>query len=148
MGIGTAIRVATAICSPRCLCLVLSLWFPHTHPNPFTTPTHAQYWNVRPPLQCRSDPSNCSRKISALEGSYDDINITSTRCLVDIPLVPAAIITTHGKRKLSDFGPVPFKVVCLRSHLRLLPSSIFYLLYHPLVCSLPGDRCMEITVIP
>ncbi|KAJ7868106.1 hypothetical protein B0H13DRAFT_1897262 [Mycena leptocephala] len=45
------------------------------------------------------------------------------------PLVPAAIITTHGKWELSDFGPISFKVVCLRSHLRLstqlnFPSAI------------------------
>ncbi|KAF7377554.1 3'-5' exonuclease domain-containing protein [Mycena sanguinolenta] len=68
--------------------------------------------------------------ISATGGTYDHINITPTRCLVDISevIVPAAIITTHDKRKLSDFGPVSFKLVCLRSHLRIsadlnLPST-------------------------
>ncbi|KAJ7895035.1 hypothetical protein B0H13DRAFT_2339037 [Mycena leptocephala] len=60
-------------------------------------------------------------KISATEGSYDNINITSTRSLVDITevIVPAAIITTHAKHKLSDFVPVSFKLVCLRSQLRI-----------------------------
>ncbi|KAJ7462855.1 hypothetical protein FB451DRAFT_989406, partial [Mycena latifolia] len=70
-------------------------------------------------------------KISALEGSYDNINITKTRCLITVTevVIPAAIIKTHDKRTLSSFGSAPFDAVCLRSHLRLstelsLPSSV------------------------
>ncbi|KAJ7477407.1 hypothetical protein FB451DRAFT_1396396 [Mycena latifolia] len=68
--------------------------------------------------------------VASLEGSYDTINITRTRCLIEVTEIidPAAIITTHKRTSLIDFGPVPFKAVCLRSHLRLatelnLPSS-------------------------
>ncbi|KAJ7495199.1 hypothetical protein FB451DRAFT_1163938 [Mycena latifolia] len=68
--------------------------------------------------------------VASLEGSYDTINITRTRCLIEVTeiIVPAAIITTHKRTSLVDFGPVPFRAVCLRSHLRLatelnLPSS-------------------------
>ncbi|KAJ7488604.1 hypothetical protein B0H11DRAFT_2230137 [Mycena galericulata] len=59
--------------------------------------------------------------IIALNGSHDSINITRTRALIEVTevIVPAAVITTHGRQTLSQFGPVPFKVVCLRSHLRL-----------------------------
>ena len=31
--------------------------------------------------------------------------------------VPGAIVSTHRKQALSAFGPVPFPVVCLQSHL-------------------------------
>lgn len=56
-----------------------------------------------------------------LDGTFDEINITPSRCVVQIQkvLVPGAIISTHKKRTLSDFGDVPFHLVCLRSHLRL-----------------------------
>ncbi|KAJ7158821.1 hypothetical protein C8R46DRAFT_1224735 [Mycena filopes] len=60
-------------------------------------------------------------KIAALEGTFDAITISATRCLVEVleVLVPAAIITTHRRQALSIFGPAPFNIVCLRSHLRL-----------------------------
>ena len=32
-------------------------------------------------------------------------------------LVPGAIVTTHQKQALSTFGPAPFSVMCLWSHL-------------------------------
>ena len=52
--------------------------------------------------------------------SYDSVNITPTRTVINVleVLVPGAIITTHRKQALSTFGPAPFSVVCLRSHLR------------------------------
>ena len=52
--------------------------------------------------------------------SYDSINITPTRTVINVleVFVPGAIISTHRKQALSAFGPVPFPVVCLRSHLR------------------------------
>ncbi|KAG6818718.1 hypothetical protein H0H93_002526, partial [Arthromyces matolae] len=55
---------------------------------------------------------------------FDDINVTSTRCLVEIEevYVPGAIITTHKKQALNSFGPTPFTIVCLRSHLRSASS--------------------------
>lgn len=53
--------------------------------------------------------------------SFDGVNLTKTRTLVNISevLVPAAIISSHEKRSLQSFGPTPFSLVCLRSHLRL-----------------------------
>ncbi|PPQ80024.1 hypothetical protein CVT24_003845, partial [Panaeolus cyanescens] len=50
---------------------------------------------------------------------YDAINLTPTRILVTVHevFVPAAIMTTHHHQPLSAFGPTPFRVVCLRSHL-------------------------------
>ncbi|KAJ7170171.1 hypothetical protein C8R46DRAFT_1266577 [Mycena filopes] len=59
--------------------------------------------------------------ITSLEGQYDQINLSRTRCLVEVTevVVPAAVITTHRRTALQDFGPAPFNVVCLRSHLRL-----------------------------
>jgi 3'-5' exonuclease len=55
-----------------------------------------------------------------LRPSYDTINITPTRTVIDVleVLVPGAVVTTHRKQALSTFGPAPFSVVCLRSHLR------------------------------
>ncbi|KAJ7213648.1 hypothetical protein B0H12DRAFT_1275445, partial [Mycena haematopus] len=63
--------------------------------------------------------------IAAVDGSYDSINITRSRALIEVTevIVGAAILTTHGRKPLSSFGPVPFKVVCLRSHLRLSTST-------------------------
>jgi len=54
------------------------------------------------------------------KSQHDGINITSTRTVIDIlkVLVPGAIISSHAKRALNTFGPVPFSVVALRSHLR------------------------------
>lgn len=59
---------------------------------------------------------------SSVNGSraYDGINITPTKAIIDIDqvLVPGALISSHRKRALISFGPVPFTLVCLRSHLR------------------------------
>jgi len=51
--------------------------------------------------------------------SYDSINITPTRTVIDVleVFVPGAIVNTHRKQALGTFGPVPFSVVCLQSHL-------------------------------
>jgi hypothetical protein len=59
---------------------------------------------------------------------HDGINISPSRTLVEVTevLVPAAIVTTHRKKALNLFGPSPFTIVCLRSHLRSytpLPAS-------------------------
>ncbi len=53
--------------------------------------------------------------------SFDGINITPTRTLIDIQeaYIPAAILATHRKTALSNFGPPPFTIVCLQSHLRI-----------------------------
>ncbi|KAJ7242858.1 hypothetical protein B0H12DRAFT_1236604 [Mycena haematopus] len=60
-------------------------------------------------------------KITGLDGIYDKINISQTRCRVEVThvLVPAAIITTHHRKALSMFGPAPFDIVCTRTHVRL-----------------------------
>ena len=52
--------------------------------------------------------------------SYDSINITLTRTVIDVleVLILGAIVTTHQKQALNTFGPVPFLVVCLWSHLQ------------------------------
>ena len=60
---------------------------------------------------------------------YDNINITSTKTIIDIlkVLVPGVLITSHAKRALNSFGPVPFSVVALRSHLRSFnPATSFH----------------------
>ncbi|KAJ7201007.1 hypothetical protein GGX14DRAFT_658715 [Mycena pura] len=46
-------------------------------------------------------------KITALDGTYDKINITNTRCLVEVTevFVPAAIITTHPPKSFIDVRP-------------------------------------------
>ena len=59
---------------------------------------------------------------------YDGINITPTKIVIDVlkVLVPGAIVTSHAKRALNSFGPVPFTVVFLRSHLRTFnPATSF-----------------------
>jgi 3'-5' exonuclease len=59
--------------------------------------------------------------------SFDGINITPKRTVVEIQeiLVPGAIMTTHNKKVLQDFGPPPFSVVCLKSHIQTAsPTSI------------------------
>ncbi|KAF8056942.1 hypothetical protein FPV67DRAFT_1637573 [Lyophyllum atratum] len=50
--------------------------------------------------------------------SFDGINITATRTVVEVRevLVPGAIMKTHRKRPLGEFGAIPFHVICLRSH--------------------------------
>ncbi|KAJ7718469.1 hypothetical protein B0H16DRAFT_1797469 [Mycena metata] len=60
------------------------------------------------------------------DGTSDIINISASRCLVQISevVVPAAILKTH-KQALSLFGLPPFSAVCLRNHLRLaLPVAL------------------------
>ena len=63
----------------------------------------------------------------AHEKSFDGINITPKRTVVQIQevLVPGAIMTTHNKKILQDFGPSPFSVVCLKSHIRTVSSRSF-----------------------
>ena len=55
------------------------------------------------------------------KSSFDGVNLTKARTLVEISevLVPAAIISSHEKRSLQSFGPTPFSLVCLQSHLRI-----------------------------
>jgi len=73
--------------------------------------------------------------------SYDSINITPTRTVINIleVLVPGAIITTHRKQALSTFGPAPFSVVCLWSHLCSFNPA---LLPPPLPLPLQGGQPM------
>lgn len=54
--------------------------------------------------------------------AFDGINITPTRTVIEVlqVIVPGAIIGTHKKKTLGDFGEVPFHLVCLRSHLRTI----------------------------
>lgn len=63
------------------------------------------------------------------DGRYDGINITSSRTVIDVlkVLVPGALVTSHAKRALNSFGPVPFSVVALRSHLwSFNPATSFH----------------------
>ncbi|KAJ7586925.1 hypothetical protein C8J56DRAFT_1051224 [Mycena floridula] len=66
-------------------------------------------------------------RISMLHNSseYDKINITPKRCILEILecYVPGAIISTHHKRSLDSFGPTPFNIVCLKSHVRTADSE-------------------------
>ncbi len=52
--------------------------------------------------------------------SFEGINITATRILVEVTkvFIPGAIISTHRKQALSEFGSCPFTVVSLRSRLK------------------------------
>ena len=68
------------------------------------------------------------------ESQHDGINITQTKTVIDIlkVLVPGAIISSHVKHVLNSFGPVPFSVVALRSHLRTFnPATSFQMLHTP-----------------
>jgi hypothetical protein len=60
------------------------------------------------------------------KSSFDGVNLTKMRTLVEISevLVPAAIISSHDKRSLQSFGPTPFSLVCLWSHLRIYDPSL------------------------
>ncbi|GBE88542.1 hypothetical protein SCP_1303580 [Sparassis crispa] len=62
----------------------------------------------------------------ASKDKYDEINLTSKRTVIQVDevLVPGAIIGTHHKRALTDFGSPPFDLVCLRSHLRTRQSDL------------------------
>jgi len=48
----------------------------------------------------------------------DGIRLSARTVLLEVTevLVPAAIISTHNKRTLKDFGPPPFQLIALRSH--------------------------------
>lgn len=58
---------------------------------------------------------------------YDRINITSSRTVLEVldVYVPGALVTTHHKRALNSFGPTPFSVVCLKSHLRMFNPTTY-----------------------
>ncbi|KAJ6546579.1 hypothetical protein B0H10DRAFT_2243560 [Mycena sp. CBHHK59/15] len=73
------------------------------HPVPLGTPVLLFHDN-RTRLIAR-------RTILSLEGSYEDINLTRTRCVIDVTevVVPAAVITTHKCMALGESGPPPFK---------------------------------------
>lgn len=57
--------------------------------------------------------------------SFNGIAINKHRIVVEVTqvLVPAAIIRPHGKQPLCTFGPPPFKIVTLRSRLKIVPPS-------------------------
>jgi hypothetical protein len=59
------------------------------------------------------------------ESKYDGINITSTCAVMEVHevLVPGALIMTHRKCSLKDFGKPPFNIVCLRSHMQTISST-------------------------
>jgi hypothetical protein len=61
----------------------------------------------------------------AFGSSIDGINISPTRTVVQVNsvLVPGAIMNQHHKKTLRSFGPPPFNVVCLRSHLHIATAS-------------------------
>lgn len=61
------------------------------------------------------------------EKIYDRINITSSRTVLVVldVYIPGALVTTHHKRALNSFGPTPFSVVCLKSHLRMFNPTTY-----------------------
>lgn len=63
----------------------------------------------------------------------DGVKLSPTRIAVEVNnvLVPGAIMNQHQKRTLESFGSVPFKVVCLRNHLRIATNA------PPYACGLP-----------
>ncbi|KAF8057979.1 hypothetical protein FPV67DRAFT_1525179 [Lyophyllum atratum] len=67
---------------------------------------------------------------------FADINVTPTRCLIEVHevCIPGAIITTHKKKSLRELGPAPFSLVCLRSHLRTTTTTLL----PPLPAALPA----------
>lgn len=63
------------------------------------------------------------------DAQYDGINVTSSKTVIDVlkVLVPGALVTSHARRALNSFGPVPFSIVALRSHLRTFnPATSFH----------------------
>jgi len=66
-----------------------------------------------------------SVSVQQCDHSFDGINVTATRAVIEVHkvLVPGAIIGTHRKQSLEDFGTTPFHLVCLRSHLQMVVSS-------------------------
>ncbi|KAG6835293.1 hypothetical protein H0H93_003051 [Arthromyces matolae] len=63
---------------------------------------------------------------AANELSLNGINITPTRTVVSVRevTIPATIMAQHQKRTLSSLGPVPFDVVVLRSHIRIVSPNV------------------------
>ena len=61
-------------------------------------------------------------------GNSDGVKLSQIHTLVNISkvYVPAAIVSSHRKRALNSFGPPPFSVVCLRSHLRIYDPLSFH----------------------
>ena len=66
-----------------------------------------------------SAPSNISE--------IDGIRLSARTVLLEVTevLVPAAIISTHNKRALKDFGHPPFQLVALRSHVFHFDGFVF-----------------------
>ncbi|KAJ3816731.1 hypothetical protein F5880DRAFT_1618992 [Lentinula raphanica] len=60
------------------------------------------------------------------QSSYNNINITDLRCVIEVTdvYVPGAVISTHHKRSLESFGSAPFHLVCLKSHLRVPHTTV------------------------
>ncbi|PPR06280.1 hypothetical protein CVT24_000821 [Panaeolus cyanescens] len=81
--------------------------------------------------------------------SYDGINLTATRTLIEVTniLVPGAIISTHHKRPLESFGSAPFSVVCLRSHLRVFDPSTFATFKSPQCESQPSHPLVSPSIV-
>ena len=58
---------------------------------------------------------------------YDGINITPSRTVLDVinVYIPGALVTTHRKQALNSFGPAPFSIVCLKSHIRVFNPTTY-----------------------
>lgn len=58
---------------------------------------------------------------------FDGVPLSARDIIVDISdvLVPGAILLSHRKQALKDFGPPPFTVVCKRIHLRQFDALAF-----------------------
>lgn len=59
------------------------------------------------------------------DARFDGISITPKRTVITVQevFIPGALVTTHNQRSLKSFGPPPFDVVCLRSHVRTRPVA-------------------------
>lgn len=67
---------------------------------------------------------------------------------VEEVFIPAAVMTTHHKRALQEFGEVPFSVICLHSHVRIPGSdslSLSPLSFGPKLPSSTVTDCMELS---
>jgi len=68
-------------------------------------------------------------RLSALSNisEIDGIRLSARTVLLEVTevLVPAAIISTHNKRALKDFGHPPFQLVALRSHVFHFDGLVF-----------------------
>ncbi|KAJ3824864.1 hypothetical protein F5880DRAFT_1479370 [Lentinula raphanica] len=69
----------------------------------------------------------CISKHYTPHGMYDNLAVTDLRCLIEVQqvYVPGAVISTHRKQALENFGPPPFHIVCLKSHLRIANTVPF-----------------------